>query len=49
VADPDDQRVVRLALTAEGERKLAALASAHLEELSRLRPSFEGLWRHLPT
>jgi DNA-binding MarR family transcriptional regulator len=48
VADPDDQRVVRLVLTAEGERKLATLAAAHLEELSRLRPSFEGLWRHLP-
>jgi len=46
--DPDDQRVVRLHLTATGERKLAALASAHLEELSRLRTRFDSLWEHLP-
>jgi DNA-binding MarR family transcriptional regulator len=49
VADASDHRVVRLELTADGERRLGALATAHLEELSRLRPSFEGLWRHLPT
>jgi DNA-binding MarR family transcriptional regulator len=36
-ADAEDQRVVRLTLTREGERRLSALASAHLEELSRLR------------
>lgn len=48
VADASDQRVVRLALTATGEASLAELAAAHLEELSRLRPSFEGLWSHLP-
>jgi DNA-binding MarR family transcriptional regulator len=46
--DRDDQRVVRLELTRDGETRLAELAAAHLEELSRLRPSFEGLWRHLP-
>ena len=46
--DPDDQRVVRLRLTAAGDRKLAALASAHLEELSRLRTRFDSLWEHLP-
>ena len=48
VADPDDQRVVRLRLTALGERKLAALSEAHLEELSRLRPRFDALWSELP-
>jgi hypothetical protein len=35
-------------LTAAGERKLAALAHAHLEELARLRRRFEALWDHLP-
>src|SRR4051812_21960888 len=34
--DPEDQRVVRLRLTASGEAKLEALTAAHLEELSRL-------------
>jgi DNA-binding MarR family transcriptional regulator len=43
-ADPDDQRVVRLALTADGSRKLAALAAAHLEEVSRLRAFLEAIW-----
>jgi DNA-binding MarR family transcriptional regulator len=46
--DPDDQRVVRLHLTRRGERKLAALSGAHLEELSRLRRQFEALWDRLP-
>jgi len=46
--DAQDQRVVRLALTAEGEAKLIALAGEHLEELSRLRPPFESLWSDLP-
>ncbi|QYG94026.1 MarR family transcriptional regulator [Iamia sp. SCSIO 61187] len=49
VADADDHRVVRLALTAEGETRLAALAAAHLEELSRLRPRFDALWVDLPS
>jgi DNA-binding MarR family transcriptional regulator len=47
--DPEDQRIVRLELTRDGERRLARLASAHLEQLSRLRPSLERLWAHLPT
>jgi DNA-binding MarR family transcriptional regulator len=47
--DDVDQRIVRLSLTAAGERKLVALSSAHLEELSRLRTSFESLWDRLPT
>ena len=48
VADDDDQRVVRLELTDEGSARMAGLAATHLEELSRLRPSLERLWTHLP-
>ena len=36
-ADRDDRRVVHLELTAEGERRLADLSSAHLVELRRLQ------------
>ena len=46
--DDGDQRVVRVALTAEGERTLHALSAAHLEELSRLRSRLTSLWRELP-
>jgi DNA-binding MarR family transcriptional regulator len=35
-ADADDQRIVRLRLTDDGEAKLVALSEAHLEELARL-------------
>jgi DNA-binding MarR family transcriptional regulator len=48
LADSVDQRVVRLELTPEGASRLASLAAAHLEELSRLRPTFDQLWDHLP-
>lgn len=48
IADPGDQRVVRLQLTTEGESKLEQLSAAHLEELSRLRPQFDSLWDRLP-
>lgn len=48
VDDDADQRVVRLRLTGAGEAKLAALAAAHLEELSRLRGRFASLWDQLP-
>jgi DNA-binding MarR family transcriptional regulator len=48
VADELDQRVVRLEVTQDGEARLGDLAAAHLEELSRLRPSFDQLWKHLP-
>lgn len=48
VPDESDHRVVRLGLTAHGERLLEALSEAHLEELSRLRPRFEALWADLP-
>lgn len=49
VADEADHRVVRLELTSEGQARLDALAAAHLEELSRFRPSFDQLWKHLPS
>ncbi|MGQ0617210.1 MAG: MarR family winged helix-turn-helix transcriptional regulator [Acidimicrobiia bacterium] len=48
VHDEDDQRVVRLLLTASGTRRVESLAGAHLEELSRLRPRFDSLWADLP-
>ena len=44
----EDQRVVRITLTREGERRLEALAAVHLEELSRIRPRFTALWGDLP-
>lgn len=46
--DPDDHRVVRLALTRRGAARVESLASAHLEELARLRPRFDSLWTDLP-
>jgi DNA-binding MarR family transcriptional regulator len=45
--DPDDRRRVRLQLTPEAERLLAALSAVHLRELSAMRPALllalEGL------
>jgi DNA-binding MarR family transcriptional regulator len=38
--DPDDQRVVRLQLTADGARVLRQLAGFHLRELRRRAPLF---------
>jgi DNA-binding MarR family transcriptional regulator len=35
--DPDDHRIVRLRLSAEGDRRLASLSAAHVEELARLQ------------
>jgi DNA-binding MarR family transcriptional regulator len=40
VNDPDDGRVVRLALTAEGSTMLEKLSGLHLEELTRLADAF---------
>lgn len=48
LADEADHRVVRIALTAEGERHMTALAAAHLEELSRIGPDLAALWTYLP-
>ena len=42
-SDPDDARVVRLQLTREGERRLAALSALHVEELERLGPALAAL------
>lgn len=46
-ADPDDHRAVRLAVTAEGSQRLAALSQLHREELARLRPQLAPLWEGL--
>lgn len=48
VDDAGDHRVVRLRLTPAGIARVEALAGAHLEELSRLRPRLESLWADLP-
>lgn len=48
VADEHDQRVVRVRLTADGEARLQVLASAHLEELSRVGPRLSSLWNRMP-
>jgi DNA-binding MarR family transcriptional regulator len=45
--DAEDQRVVRLQLTAEGEEHLEALSAAHMEELHRLALKLPGAWRGL--
>ncbi|MCA1842551.1 MAG: MarR family transcriptional regulator [Actinobacteria bacterium] len=41
--DPDDQRLVRLALTPLGHERINALAQAHLKELSHLAEVLGGL------
>jgi DNA-binding MarR family transcriptional regulator len=41
--DPDDRRVVRLQLSEKGDRVLAELSGAHLDELSRLTPLLHSL------
>jgi DNA-binding MarR family transcriptional regulator len=45
--DPDDQRVVRLKLTPHGARRLERLAALHLEELGRLVPRMQVIWKGL--
>jgi len=46
-ADRDDHRVVRLRLTAAGERCLHDLSATHLEELDRLSPRLRAVWTGL--
>jgi DNA-binding MarR family transcriptional regulator len=41
--DPNDRRRVRVSLTPLAEEKLAALASAHLDELRAIRPLLVSL------
>ncbi|MDQ3987159.1 MAG: MarR family transcriptional regulator [Actinomycetota bacterium] len=43
--DPDDQRVVRLALTKSGAAKLERISRANLGEIGRLGPEFQDVWR----
>ena len=45
--DRDDQRIVRLRLTARGADKLRRLTSVTLEELARLSPGFQLVWAGL--
>lgn len=42
VPDAEDRRAIRLRLSAEGARILAALTGAHVEELARLTALFES-------
>ncbi|MBV8692259.1 MAG: winged helix-turn-helix transcriptional regulator [Actinobacteria bacterium] len=41
--DPDDQRLVRLELTALGRRRVDQLAALHLAELANLEPLLDAL------
>ncbi len=45
--DEHDSRIVRLRLTALGNRRIRQLSAAHLEELRRLAPSMADLWSNL--
>jgi DNA-binding MarR family transcriptional regulator len=45
--DAQDQRVVRLQLTGEGEERLEALSASHMEELHRLALRLPSAWRGL--
>ena len=45
--DPDDHRVVRLALTDDGARRLEALSELHFQELKRLGADLPGAWAGL--
>ncbi len=45
--DPDDRRVVRLKLTPLGSRRLERLTALHLEELGRLVPRMQAIWKGL--
>jgi DNA-binding MarR family transcriptional regulator len=47
VQDPDDHRVVRLALTRSGEQILEKLGALTVAELSRLAPRMREMWTGL--
>ena len=47
MGDRSDGRVVRLRLTAGGERTLAAITASTLEELERLGPQLRSVWAGL--
>jgi DNA-binding MarR family transcriptional regulator len=44
--DRHDRRIVRLALTAKGRRRIRSLTAAHLEELRELAPVLTALVDH---
>ncbi|HWA91010.1 MAG TPA: MarR family transcriptional regulator [Rhizomicrobium sp.] len=44
---PDDRRAVTIALTEKGKTLVAALAAAHLDQLSRRRKQFADILRQL--
>ncbi len=44
-SDPDDGRVVRVALTPEGGRRIEKLTSLTIDELARLGPATASLWK----
>lgn len=46
--DTDDHRIVHVVLTQEGQARIRALTSIHLDELRRLGPSLEALVTGLP-
>jgi DNA-binding MarR family transcriptional regulator len=46
-ADSEDGRTVRVALTADGRKRLERLAAAHLEELDRMTSELHTLWAGL--
>ena len=48
-ADSEDARTVRIALTADGKKRLERLAASHLEELDRLTSRLHTLWAGLDT
>ena len=48
-ADSEDARTVRIALTADGKKRLERLAASHLEELDRLTSRLNTLWAGLDT
>lgn len=45
--DPLDRRVTRLGLTSKAEKALLELSSLHLEELVRLAPEMQSIWKGL--
>lgn len=47
VRDAEDHRVVRLQLTADGERRLEALSALHMQELERLALEPPDAWEGL--
>ncbi len=42
--DHEDHRVVRVAITGLGTRRLGELAGKHLEELARMAPTMQPIW-----